>query len=164
MKSTDRFLIGIVAGVIALVVIAFAVAYLRPAPAYRAGSEPADVAHNYLLALQQGDYERAYGYLLPSLPGYPDSAEAFAEHTRKYTWNIRPDDLSATLQVEDARLTGNRATVRVRETRFNQNGLFQSEQYQSTFEVRLLRSQGVWRISGADSFWVWCWDNRGGCE
>jgi len=77
MKNTDKFLVGIVVGVVVLVATAFAVALLRPKPTYQLEDTPKGVAHNYLLALQQEDYKRAYGYLSPTIEGYPTSAEAF---------------------------------------------------------------------------------------
>jgi len=46
MKITDKFLIGSVAGVILLVSVAFAVAFLRPKPTYQSDDTPEGVAHN----------------------------------------------------------------------------------------------------------------------
>ena len=36
------------------------------------------MVHNYLLALQRQDYERARSYLSPTLSGYPADVEQFA--------------------------------------------------------------------------------------
>jgi hypothetical protein len=70
MKGTDRFLIGIVAGVVILVVAVLAIALLRPnQPSYEPDDTAEGVAHNYLLALQLEDYGRAQGCLSRSLPG-----------------------------------------------------------------------------------------------
>jgi hypothetical protein len=71
MKSTDKFLIGIVVGIVLLVVAAFVITLARPEPTYQVEGTPESVAHNYLLALQKEDYQRAYGYLSPTLKGYP---------------------------------------------------------------------------------------------
>lgn len=164
MKSTDKFLTGIVIAVVLLVGVAFAVAFLRPKPTYRSEDAPEGVAHNYLLALQQANYERAYGTLAPTISGHPASAQAFADDIRNYSWNFRLDDTSTTLTVEAARITGDQAAVTVRETHFNQGGLFESSQYTNTFEMRLRREEGVWRIIGAESYWASCWDDQDGCQ
>ncbi len=78
-QGTDRYLFGIAAGVVLLLVVAVAVVLLRPEPTYQADDSPEDVAHNYLLALIKADYERAYGYLSPTLDGYPESVAKFTQ-------------------------------------------------------------------------------------
>ena len=165
MKTTDKFLTGIVIGIVVLVVVAFAFALLRPEPAYLPDGTPDAAAHNYLLALQQSDYERAYQYLSPSLRGYPESAEEFATNVEDNSWNFRLDQGSVSLEVTSTAVTGNRATVRVLETRFNENGLFDSSQYTDTFEMHLERSssEADWKIIDSNSYWAWCWDNIKGC-
>ncbi len=165
MKNTDKFLIGIVAGVLVLVIAAFAVAFLRPKPAYQSEDMPEGVAHNYLFALEQADYERAYGYLSPTLKGYPASAEAFTDDVHDYSWTFRLEN-STTLEVESTRLTGDRAFVTVRETTFYEGGLFNSGEYSNTFDVTLVQvaGSGEWKIISSDSYWAWCWDDKDGCQ
>ncbi|HLB50476.1 MAG TPA: hypothetical protein VJL59_25930 [Anaerolineales bacterium] len=164
MKSTDKFLIGIVGGVILLIVVAFAVAFLRPKPTYLPDDTPEGVAHNYLFALQQKDYARAYGYLSPTISGYPKSAEVFADDVNDYSWYF--GEASNTLQVESSSITGDRAVVLVRETVFYEGGLFNSSQYANTFEMTLRRDakSGAWKIVESDSYWAWCWNNSDGCR
>jgi hypothetical protein len=169
MKNTDKFLIGIVAGVGLLVGVAFAVALLRPKPAYRPDDTPEGVAHNYLLALRQADYARAYGYLSPTLAGYPASADAFAGEVYKFDWNFRVGDSSVTLEVTSARVTGERAIVSVRERRFSEGGLFGSSESTDTFDMTLQRdaaglARAAWKIVASDSYWAWCWDDNAGCR
>src|SRR5262245_57084040 len=116
MKSTDKFLIGIVIGVIVLIGIAFAVVLLRPQPTYQAEDTPEGVAHNYLLALQQEDYARAYNYLSPSLEGYPASADEFKEDIDRQGWQFHElADGSTTLAIESSHQTGEQAEVSVQE-------------------------------------------------
>ena len=89
MKKTDKFLIGIVIGIVLLIAVAFAVALKKPDATYKAEDTPEGIAFNYLFALQQREYERAYGYLSPKIIGYPKNAEAFADDVREYSWNFR---------------------------------------------------------------------------
>ena len=165
MKSTDKFLIGIVIGVIILVGAAFAVALLRPKPTYQSEDRPDGVAHNYLLALQQHDYTRAYRYLSSSLEGYPPSVEIFSGDIDDNNWQF--DDLesgSTTLAVDSTSQSGERAEVSVRKTRFYNRGLFNSNQRTTNFEMELRRKNGAWKIISADSYWLRCWNNEDGCR
>ena len=165
MKGTDKFLIGIVAGVVLLVVLAFVIAFLRPAPAYQSDTTPEGVAHNYLLALQQKDYARAYSYLSPTLIGYPATVEAFIRDVQNNDYAFRRYDASTTSAVESAQVTGDRAEVEVRETHFYNNGLFGSDEYTETFEMQLKRENGAWKITGYDRYWANCWtDTTAGCQ
>jgi hypothetical protein len=165
MKSTDKFLIGIVVGIILLVGVAFAVALWRPKPTYQPEDTPEGIAHNYLFALQQKDYARAYSYLSPALEGYPASTEKFTDDLNEYAWQIRNlDDEATTLSVEKADITGDRAVVSVNETRFYQGGLFDSNQYTTPFAMTLHRENGVWKIIASDSYWASCWDDEKGCS
>ena len=163
MKSTDKFLIGIVVGIVLLVVVAFVVALTRPEPTYRAEDTPEGVAHNYLLALKKGDYQRAYGYLSPTLEGYPASADAFAEDVEDSSRRFR-FDTDTTLAVESASVTGNRAVVDVRKSRFSGGDLFDSNQYTTIFEMKLQLEDGEWKIMDAAYYFLQCWEDSDGCE
>ena len=166
MKGTDKFLIGVVVGVLALVCVASAVVLLRPKPTYLGEDTPEGVAHNYLFALHQKEYARAYSYLSPALTGYPKSLEAFAENIRRDAYSFPIDDDSITLEVQPGRgiaITSETVEVPVRETRFFGGGLFSSES-SSTFTMDLKRENGAWRIISSDSYFVTCWTARDGCR
>ncbi|MBL1124538.1 MAG: hypothetical protein D8M52_11170 [Chlorobi bacterium] len=165
MKSTDKFLIGIIAGAVLLVGIAFAVAFMRPQPSYQPEDTPEGVAHNYLFALQQADYRRAYGYLSPALAGYPASPDKFAADLDKHAWQLdNLNEESITLAVESVRVTDDRAEVSVKETRFYRGGLFDSNEHSTTFEMTLHRENGAWKITASDAYWPYCWDSKVGCS
>ncbi len=161
MKKPDRFLIGIVVGVVMLIGAAVAIVLLPSnKPSYQPDDAPEGVAHNYLLALDMGDYERAHGYLSPTLPGYPRSVEEFTDDLEE-SWSFRYDrDADVTLAVEAVRTTGDRSTVSIRRTVFYQGELFDSGQYSWTFEMTLRRQDGEWKAVDADRYWDNCWSNR----
>jgi hypothetical protein len=162
MKGTDRFLIIIVVGIILLVIVAFVVTLARPEATYQAEDTPEGVAHNYLLALQESDYERAYKYLSPEVPGYPASVDDFTRDITLNRWDFRLQQ-EATVEVQSAQVTGNRATVRVRESVFYGGDLFSDGGSESTFEIRLERIDGEWKIWDSDLYFSLCWSNREGC-
>jgi hypothetical protein len=163
-KSPDKFIIGIVAAVALLVIVAFTLAFLRPRPTYQPDDTPEGVAHNYLFALRQGDYARAYSYLSPKLAGYPDSVGAFAEAIWNQRWNFRLDDNSVTLRVTSARhVTDEHVLVSVSERHLYQGGLFGSTDT-NTFEMGLRREDGQWKIVTSTFYWVSCWEERDGCK
>ncbi|HEU0294378.1 MAG TPA: hypothetical protein VFR47_16685 [Anaerolineales bacterium] len=167
MKKTDKLLIGIVAGILLLVLVAFGIALTRPKPTYQAEDKPEGVAFNYLFALQQEDYERAYGYLSPTIKRYPRTVEKFRDQVRDYSWNFRAvDDTSTTLEVDSVEVNEQLAYVGIRETQFYEGDLFSSSEHSRVFEMTLRQDEnGQWKIVESDSYWVHCWsDSQGyGC-
>jgi hypothetical protein len=163
MKSSDKFLIGIVVGIVALVIAAFVVTLTRPEPTYQPEDTPGGVVHNYLLALQKEDHERAHEYLSPTLDGYPASVEEFAEAVADHSWRFRLD-ADTTLAVESARVTGSRAVVKVRESRFYGGSLIGNSQSVTVFEIKLELEEGTWEITDADYYFAKCWKNSKGCQ
>lgn len=158
MKGTDKFLIAIVAGAILLIVVVFALTLLQfNKPNYQPDAEPEGIVHNYLLALQLGEYERAYSYLSPDLRGYPPSVQRFTIDIEDDSWSFRglKDDIS--LAVEAVKIIGNQAMVSVRQTSFYDGGLFYSGQYTSNFDVTLCLENGTWKIIKSDRYWDSCW-------
>ncbi len=163
MKSTDKFLIGIVAGIILLVVVVFAVALTRPEPTYQSDETASGVVHNYLLAVQREDYERAYSYLSPRLDGYPTSVYEFIEQLETYDLRFRAEP-DMTLAVDSERVVGGRTVVTVRETQFYEGGLFNSRQSTNTFAVKTQLEGDTWHIVGADRYFAPCWQWDDKCD
>ncbi len=165
MKGTDKFLIAIVAGVVILVIVVFALTLLQPnRPSYQPDDTPEGVAHNYLLALQLEEYERAYGYLSPTLPGYPTNLEAFERHVRDNRWSFGHYDDDVSLAVESVDVNNDRAKIVVRKTEFYRGGLLDSGQYSTTFDMTLHRQNGAWKILDSDRYWARCWESSEGCQ
>ena len=163
MRSQDKLLIGIVVGIIVLILGAFSLTLLRPEAEYLLDDDPEGAVHNYLLALQNGDFELAHKYLSRDLPGYPLSLDRFEENVDRNSY-IFHEGSDNTLSVDSAEIDDDHSTVRVRETRFYTNGLFDSSQRVNVFEVRLRLEQGEWRIYGADAYFVNCWASVDGCR
>lgn len=166
MKKTDKFLVWFVIGVIVLVAAAFAMALLRPKATWQSEDTPGGVAFNYLLALQQEEYERAYGYLSPSIKGHPNDVSAFRRDVERYSWSFNNlENSSITLDILSTDLTGETAVVEVRETQFYERGLFDSWESTGTFDMILQQdADGNWRIVESDSYWISCWNRTGGCK
>jgi len=166
MKSTDRFLIVIVIGILVLVAVAFAFALNRPEPAeptYLPEDTPDGVVQNYLIALRQGDYARAHGYLSLQLPGYPEELGEFTRDIQNNSYQFRLDG-STSVEIISVKTTPPLAVVRIRETFFNPSGLFDSGQSESQSIFNLSQDkEGNWKIESGEAYWVWCWNDRNGC-
>ena len=129
----------------------------RPEPQYRSDASPEAVVHNYLLALRQRDYDRAYECLSSNLKSYPADVETFAEDVDDRSWNFRLDrDVS--LNVQSATIRNNTATVEVLETVAYNNGPFDSGQNDRTFDMKLRQEKGTWKLVDGDSYWTSCWN------
>lgn len=158
MKGSDRFLIGIIAGIGLLIIVSFVVVLTRPEPEYLNDDSPEAVVHNYLLALRLDDHERAHGYLSPSLKGYPANVEAFAEDVDdSYAFRF-VDDNDVTIDTQSADIRGDTATVEVLETSFSDGDLFSSGNYERRFDMKLRQENGQWKLVDGDRYWTSCWE------
>jgi len=152
----DKFLIGIVAGIVLLVVVAL-VAVLTRSPgqeSYRPGNAPEDVVHNYFLALQRKDYEKAYGYLSDELRTKP----TLNQFIRDIDNAGRSE---ASLQIRETRLGNATAQVDVSITRYAPGGLFESGNYtsQDTVHLRATGDGSAWKLIGFPyPYWGFNWD------
>ena len=157
MNKTDRFLIAIVAGAGILLVAAFILALQRPNPGYKPDDSPENITHNYLLAIENRDYERAYTYLSPDLPGYPPDLETFIQDTERNPWNFRRE-VDHSLSVQSSRAVGEDTIVIVRLVEYYNQLPFNSQPNTNTFSMRLKPGGPGWMlISGEQFFWE-CWE------
>ena len=156
MQSSTKFLLGIVIGIVLLVIITFSVVMLRPEPTYQDDTTPDGAAHNYLLAIQNKDYDRAFTYI-PEKYRYPENADDMAIDIQKNSWEFDTDS-DFSLAVESTRMNGDdKAVVTMRKTTFYNNGLMGSSQYSNTFTVDMILENGMWKVSDGDSYWSSCW-------
>lgn len=163
MKKVDRFLIGIVVGVVLLVAATLIVTLRQPSSTYQPEDTPAGVAYNYLLALQQEDFPRAYSYLSPTIPGYPANNDNFTRNVRGAPWSFRFDADTA-VSITNTQLNGDQAIVHVAATRFHQAGLFDSNTTTTSFTIELRRQGNAWKIWSATRYWAGCWSREEGCK
>lgn len=162
-KNSNRLLIGIVIGSVVLMGIALAVVLLQPKQDYLPEDSPEGIAHNYLFALQQGEYQRAYSYLSRKLPGYPLNLEIFTENVEDNTYQFRLDE-DTTLRVDSVTINDDKATVLMNETIFYSEGIFGSGDYTSDFKIKLQLEDSDWKITGSGKYFARCWDFEGGCH
>lgn len=165
-KSSDKFLLAIVIGILLLVGISFAVIVLMPEPSYQAEDTPEGVLYNYLLAFQRQDYERAYRYLSPTLENYPADLEEFLDAIHSNTWQF---DINAehpsSFNITSSKIVGESAMVDVEFSRYSGGGLFDSDLATSTTTFRLIPVDDSWQIiSGGYNFWYACWNDQVNCR
>lgn len=148
----DRFLTGILIGIGVLVVVALAVFFTRQdTQTYMAEDKPEGVVHNYVLAVLNKDYERAYGYLadLKNKPTYEEFRRPFLNGY------VRPNDTA--VDVGESEVSGDEASVEVAQI-FNSGDPF-SAGYRDVQRAILVRQNGEWKLSSmpAYNFWDYSW-------
>jgi hypothetical protein len=149
----DRFTWGIVAGVLALVVVGIATAALvREREATFDLSTPSGVVLAFERALHDGDAERAWELLATSTQNTV-GRERFLQRAQDLV-NVRGNQ-AVRHTVEDERVTDETATVDLVRT-YRSTGLLDFDGGSSArFTVRLVREIGAWRIAApAEGFLV----------
>jgi hypothetical protein len=162
MRGSDKFLLGIVAGVVVLIAAALAIFANQPEPSFVADDGPEGVVHNYLLALIQGDDERAYAYLSPELEDYPESVDQFQKDLEVFSYRYA-DQESVDLVIVSSETEGDEAEVEVRETVYYDGDMFNASQYSQTIIFTLEQIGGQWKIDGGDYYFAYCWNSPDGC-
>ena len=148
----DRFLIVILAVIALLAITALALFFTRQrAQVYLPDDTPAGVVHNYILALHEGDYERAYSYLKEA--AYKPSSDRF-----RRAYIMRELDISnAAVQIGETDRTDHEAVVRLV---IIHSGFRPFENtWQETLNAMLVQDEsGVWKISSLPyPYWGWDW-------
>ena len=147
----DKFLIGILIGIGALVVLALTLFFTRQGKVeYMTDATPEGVTHNYLLALVNKDYQKAYGYLagLDNKPTYEEFRQSFL------SGNTNPD--SAGADVGAAQIDQDVASVELT-VYYSYNDPF-SANTGSSDRSSLVLQDGVWKITYMPySFWGYDW-------
>lgn len=144
----DRFLIGILIGIGVLVVAAIVVFFTGQNQAtYLPEDTPDGVVHNYVLAVLNKDYPKAYGYLadLANKPSYDTFRQAFA------VGRIATGENG--IKVGAAEVTGDSASVDV--TMLNPSGDPFSSGFNDVGRAQLVMQNGAWKISSMPAYNIW---------
>lgn len=144
----DRFLTGILVGIAALVVIALAVFFLRKdTQAYVSEEAPEGVVHNYVLAVLNKDYQKAYSYLadLENKPTYEQFRDSFLKGM------INPNN--SAVDVGRSEISGDTASVEVAMI-YSQSDPF-STGYRDVQRAILVRQSGGWKLSSMPYYYFW---------
>ncbi len=154
MKS-DKFLIGIVAGIGLLVVVAIVVVLTRgQMEDYVADDSPAGVSHNYFLAIQRQNYNKAYSYLADDIESKPNLDQFII------TIDNFSNRAEASLQLGESSIDDNRARVEVSITTYRGGGPFDSGSYTNRDTAHLRRTaDGHWKlIEFPHPYWGYDWN------
>jgi hypothetical protein len=148
----DRFLTGILVGIGLLVVVALAVFFTRKdSQTYVADDTPEGVVHNYVLAVLNKDYEKAYGYLaeLKYKPTYEDFRRAFLNG------EVNPQNQAVDIGASD--IVGDTATVELQ--LISNSGDPFSTGYRNTQTADLVKQEGKWKLTLMPqyNFWGYNW-------
>jgi len=144
----DRFLIAILVGIAVLIVIALAVFFTRGQQvSYHVGEAPEDILHNYVLAVMNRDYQRAYSYLadLKDKPTFEEFRQAFA------VGRLTPGQ--GGVKIGAAEITGDNASVEVIMV-YSPGDPFSSGN-ENIGSAQLVRQSGAWKISSMPTYNLW---------
>lgn len=144
----DRFLTGILIGIGVLVIIALAVFFTRTdTQTYISESTPEGVVHNYVLAVLNKDYEKAYGYLadLEDKPTFNEFRRAFLNG------EVNPDNQA--VDIGESEVFGDTATVDIALI-YNSSDPFSSG-YRNMQYAQLLKQNGAWKLTLMPQYNLW---------
>ena len=147
----DRFLLGIVIGIGVLAVVALGLFFMRQdTQVYLTTNTPEAVVHNYVLALTNSDYEKAYGYLadLEHKPTYAEFRQSF------FNRMVNPERVG--VDVGKSEVNGDEATVEIT-LMYSSSDPF-SNNFNNTDRAQLVRQNGEWKLSSMPyNFWDYNW-------
>jgi hypothetical protein len=144
----DRFLTGILIGIGVLVIAALAVFFTRSdTQTYVSEDTPEGVTHNYVVAVLDKDYEKAYTYLaeLDNRPTYEQFRDAFIKGF------LNPENTS--VDIGGSEITGDTASVEVALV-YNPSDPF-STGYRDVQRAVLVLQDGSWKLSSMPTYYFW---------
>lgn len=146
----DRFLVAILVVIALLVAVALGTFFLqRENAVYLPEDTPDGVVHNYILALAQEDYERAYNYLADE--EYKPDYETFVSYFLTYRGGDAGYQIGEVREVSDT-------MAYVELTVMDGGGAPFGERYSYAEQARLVKEEGEWKIIEMPyAFWDWAW-------
>jgi len=148
----DKFLTGILIGIGALVLLALGLFFARQdgQREYIADSTPDGVVHNYVLAVLDKDYQKAYSYLadLDHKPKYEEFRQSF------FNGMVSPSNVG--VDIGSVEINGDEATVWLA-LYYSNNDPF-SSRYSNEDRALLIKQNGAWKLSSMPyNFWDYNW-------
>ncbi len=147
----DRFLLGILIGIGVLIVVALGLFFTRQdTQEYQTADTPDAVVFNYVLAVTEKDYEKAYGYLadLDHKPTYDEFRQSF------FNGMVSPQGVG--VDVGEATIHGDEASVEMNMA-YAASDPFSSG-YSNADHALLVRQDDAWKISSMPyNFWDYNW-------
>jgi hypothetical protein len=147
----DKFLTGILIGIGALILLALGLFFTRQEKRdYVADAAPEGVVHNYVLALLNKDYQKAYGYLadLDHKPSYETFRRSF------FNGMVNPGDVG--VDIGGVEIHGGEAIVSLAMYYPNTDPF--STRYSSADRALLVRQNSAWKLSSMPyNFWDYSW-------
>jgi len=147
----DRFLTGILIGIGVLILLALGLFFTRQDKReYIAEDVPEGVVHNYVLAILNKDYEKAYAYLadLEHKPTYEEFRRSF------FNGMVNPNDTG--VDVGTAEINDDEAVVTL--TLFYSYSDPFSSGYESTDRALLVEQNNDWKLNSMPyNFWDYSW-------
>jgi hypothetical protein len=144
----DRFLTGILIGIGVLIVVALGLFFTRQDKReYLAEDTPEGVTYNYVLAIVNKDYEKAYSYLadLDNKPTYEQFRQSF------FNGAVNPGNTG--VDVGSANINGDEAIVELTLV-YSPSDPFSSG-YQNTDRALLVKQDDKWRLSAMPTYSYW---------
>ncbi len=147
----DKFLTGILIGIGLLIVLALILFFTRQnGTEYMADSTPEGVVNNYVVAVLNKDYEKAYTYLadLENKPSYEEFRNSFLNGV------VNPADTG--LEVGEAEISADTAHVEL--TIYYSYGDPFSVNTGSNDRATLVLQDGTWKLSYMTyNYWAYDW-------
>lgn len=144
--KTDRFLIGILIGVVVLLVVAgLSLLVLRQPPRQLPADSPGGTIQRFYSALEQRNYSQAYDLLSDKMEHKP-TRDAFTRYMAdQFTYGTQ----TARVRIDSEQINGATATITVRATYNYGSGppLVGSNEYTATETFTLAQEAGGWRIT-----------------
>lgn len=147
----DKFLTGILIGIGVLILLALGLFFTRQDKReYIADDTPEGVVHNYVLAVLDKDYQKAYGYLaeLENKPTYEEFRQSF------FNGMVNSGDVGVDVGAVD--VNGNEAVVSLAVYYSNTDPF--SSRYASEEQALLVKQNGAWKLNSMPyNFWDYNW-------
>ncbi len=148
----DKFLIGILIGIGALILLALVLFFTRQDGQrdYMSDTTPDGVVHNYVLAILNKEYQKAYGYLADqeNKPTYEEFRQSF------FNGMVNPADVG--LEVGAVEINEDEAVVTL-SLYYSSTDPF-SSRYTNEDRALLVQQGGIWKLNFMPSnFWGYSW-------